>query len=151
MNRTIEKNGVYAITISPPYRKRSPDYLYSDDKLVIRRLLNKCSRHYLLYPEFDERSRLHYHGIVYIHDLVKWHKHVKHNIDRMIGFTLIKKIRTIDEHIGWINYCKKGGYTYDPIVYVNLRRKRVEETTLDNVNEMDIGILVWVTKRSSRV
>lgn len=112
---------VYGITISPRYRTLNPQTLYDQDSHAIRRQLNKCSHHYILYPEFDTSSRLHYHGIIRMDDLRKYH-HIKYCLDA-IGWTKCDKIKTHMDHLRWIIYCQKNGpQLMDPIIYKHLNK-----------------------------
>lgn len=98
-----------AVTISP--RNRVDKYntlkwIFQNDASDICLLLRKCSKNFTIYPEFDVNSRLHYHGIVYVHDNIKWHKHTKPGLDK-IGYTLIKEIKDYKNKDKWLTYCTK--------------------------------------------
>jgi len=95
-----------AITISPEYRKGRQDYHYRDDLDKIK-LLKSCSKRYMIYPEFSVSGRLHYHGIVEIHDRVKWFKKLKPLFEKM-GMLHIKSIDDHKARIGWIIYMSKA-------------------------------------------
>lgn len=120
---------MYAITISPKYRGfASPKYIYNDDKPLIMKYLNKMSNHYCLYPEFDANHRLHYHGIINIKDMIKF-RHLKHLIDKLIGFVKIEKIKDHNNHLKFLIYSMKQWaenkeYFESPIIYSNLRRRK---------------------------
>lgn len=119
----------YSITISPRYRASTPIFLFNSDEPMIRRYLNKFSRYYIIYPEFDDKVRLHYHGILRVHDMLKY-RCIKHTMDRMIGFTCIKKINTFNDKLKWLIYCQKQWASNihlfeKPIIYRRLKRKRV--------------------------
>lgn len=113
---------LYAITITPRYRMVAPTVLHRNYEQRIVRLLNKVSNHYLLYPEFSKDSRLHYHGVIQIKDLIKWH-HIKHEVDQ-IGFTHTNKFKSHIEHLRWLYYCKKeeGTTGLQPIIYKRASR-----------------------------
>lgn len=96
----------YALTVSPPHRNRSPRYLYNSDSPYLIRQLNRCSDHYILYPEFDDKGRLHYHGVVRINNKMSW-GFVKYNIDSALGYTCLKPLETNIDHIRWLLYCRK--------------------------------------------
>lgn len=103
MNRT------FAITISP--RNRVDKYntlkwIFQNDASEICLLLRKCSKNFTIYPEFDVNSRLHYHGIAFVHDNIKWHKYVKPGLDK-IGYTLVKEIKDYKNKSKWLEYCTK--------------------------------------------
>lgn len=115
----------YAITISPKYQTIDPIYLYKDQTRRIIRILNKVSSHYCLYPEFDNNSRLHYHGIIDIKDLIKWH-HIKHEVDQ-IGYTKLEEFKSFDRKLIWLIYCQKNWVETrtlmpEPIIYKRYRR-----------------------------
>lgn len=127
----------FGITISPPPRFNSAKALYIEDKYVIQRELNKVSHRYILYPEFDNKARLHYHGFILIHDKTKWNKQVKHVLDKTLGYTLLSTFKNFKSQLGWLCYCRKE-YTPDnfsPIFYKSLKYK-----TVYNVPEYDEGI-----------
>lgn len=141
MNRTL------AITISPPPRAESPQYLYDCDIGTIRRWLNKFSHHYLLYPEFTIDSRLHYHGVVHVDDFTKFHK-TKNTFSKKFGFVKVKPIGTtakycIKAHLGWLAYCKKqyGECFLKAFYYKKLRRgKKLTLAEKDTIQkELDSG------------
>lgn len=135
MDIRLEKEySYYALTVSPPRRDRSPEYLYNGDKPVLIRQLNRCSEHYILYPEFDPNGRLHYHGVVKLTSKMSW-GFVKSTIESLIGFCCLKQIKTHGEHIGWLNYCRKD-YDSDkmePIMFKTLAkgRRRLERSKVD--------------------
>lgn len=137
----------YSVTISPPYRREDPKQLYEDDKIFIRRHLNKFSKDYCLYPEFsDKGSRLHYHGIVNVHDTVKMHRS-KYRLDRHLGFSVFKRLNTFQQHLRALIYAMKEwaancAVFLRPLMYRKLRRRKpVEVPGLDT----NIGILRWCT------
>lgn len=115
----------YSLTISPRYYKFNPRRLLKVQKEEIIRQLNKCSSYYCLYPEFDDVSRLHYHGVIKIKDMVKWH-HIKYKVDK-VGFAKLKKMKGHKEHLRWLVYSMKNWpvnkkYFKQPIMYIRLRR-----------------------------
>lgn len=132
---------IYSITISPPYRLFRPGELYEQDSYVLRRWLNKFSKHYCLYPEFDKHSRLHYHGIVKIDDLTKYHR-TKYIIDKGLGFVRIDKLKTSIDHLRFLIYSMKewaqNKETFKtPIIYKRLKRCRYEPSKeLDVPNDI---------------
>ena len=93
-----------AITISPPARQgrclrfRLQDYWDSID-VVLRRMCKS----YILYPEFDDNGRLHFHGMVGDFDKCKYFCW-KYKLDR-IGFTCVKPITN---SLVWMLYCQKN-------------------------------------------
>lgn len=116
----------FALTVSPRYRSIKPETLYEQDKYSLRRLLNRMSTHYILYPEFDKNSRLHYHGVVECHDLIKFHR-IKYLFDN-IGWTKLDPLKTFMDRLRFIIYCQKEfAVTHqllDPIMYKSLRKVR---------------------------
>lgn len=99
------RNLYYFITVSPPYRGLSVNKLFRQDTDQMRQLFNQFSDHYCLYPEFDDKGRLHYHGIVRITDKIKYFK-VKYRIDQ-IGYCCAKELKTHMDHMRSLLYCMK--------------------------------------------
>ncbi len=106
MNRTLENRMAYSMTISPPYRLSSPIFLYNEDIPKIKRWLRKFSRHYVIYSEFDNESRLHYHLSVWIHDITKYHK-TKYLLAGKLGYIKTKLLKTSFDLLRWHLYCIK--------------------------------------------
>lgn len=134
----------YMVTISPPYRPVKPFTLYCDDTHDIRRYLNKFSHHYCLYPEFDDKSRLHYHGIAWIHDPIKLHK-TKHLIDKSIGYSTFRLCKDFIEELRSLTYSMKNWpsnntYFIQPIMYKRLKRKTISLPASD----LDVGIYKYI-------
>lgn len=96
----------YFLTISPPKRKGGDLFLYRDDRYEITRLLNKCSDHYMIYPEFDHHMRLHYHGIFRMSSYQRWFKTVKKGLSS-IGFIDVSLLKSSEEHLRSLYYCMK--------------------------------------------
>jgi len=121
-----------AITISPPLRLvgkghiyKTKSDLYKADKQHIQWCLTDCSKEYFIYPELDKNGRLHYHGIITLHNKVLWHRCSIEEI-RALGFIEVKT----DIDAGWIKYCQKEwDHTKEvlqiesPIEYQPIRRK----------------------------
>lgn len=130
------KTRIYAITISPPIYRGRQEYIYEEHSVLIRRHLNKFSSYYLLYPEFSQDARLHYHGVIRIKDFIKYGK-TKHMLDRQVGYTNIKHLLSHIDHLRWLMYCKKE-YTiemFKPIIYKSLKKKKkynIDTTELDH-------------------
>lgn len=141
MDKAYRTNHFYAITISPPKYNGNPTYAYNDQLYYIRRWMNKFSNHWLLYPEFDLNSRLHWHGVVQIHDKTKFHK-TRHQFQKMVGFVKVDVLVTAMDHIRFLQYCKKEyGQCYLEVVwYQKLKRNR---TKYCDMPELDEGILKW--------
>ena len=133
----------YAITISPPYKPyNSPLFLYQGDKPLIRKRLNLFSNYYNLYPELDEKNRLHYHGIIKIKDMIKY-RHVKYKLDRELGYIKINKFQTFQDKLRYLLYSMKQWpenqhYFKTPIIYKSLkRRKKIQiKNILNNYNNI---------------
>lgn len=102
----MQKNLIFAITISPPYRFSDPHALYFNDLLKIRRWVNRFSDHYAIWPEFTENARLHYHGVIKLRDPIKFYK-TKYKFDKLLGFVKIDKLKTFKDHLRWLFYCQK--------------------------------------------
>lgn len=70
-------------------------------------------------------SRLHYHGIIEIDDLIKFHK-TKYRIDKHIGFVKIDKLNTFIDKLKWLYYCKKDQTpeSIQPVIYKSLKRRK---------------------------
>jgi len=110
----------YALTISPPKRSdyksfRNPYAIqYIEDCSFIRSILayNKIYR-YILYPEFDDKQRLHYHGVMTLDYTQKTrvYKHAMHKLQQL-GFVDIKPLYTFLDNLRWVIYMKKSfGFT----------------------------------------
>lgn len=109
-------NYKFAITISPPprlaYTKNKNQYknLYMDDKLFIKNIMSYIKvPTYLLYPEFDDKQRLHYHGIINMNytQYVRYMKWAQFKIPKL-GFTMLKPIKTLNDNLEWIVYMSKN-------------------------------------------
>lgn len=107
----ITPDGLYAITISPPYRLslngiyKTNRFLFFRDKQEIQTGLNRCSKHYFIYPEITLDGRLHYHGLIRIDDLIKWKRSTITHLRRQLGLVCIKPPNKVNE--GWLKYCNK--------------------------------------------
>jgi len=105
-----------AITISPPSRmlynkNNNPNrMLFDDDRNMIKSIMsyNKIYS-YIIYPEFDEKGRLHYHGIINLTNTqyVRFHKHAIHKL-KQIGFVDISIIKTFVNNLRYIVYMSKN-------------------------------------------
>lgn len=99
---------MYALTISPPHRKDVKYWeQYEVDSDVIRRYLNQVSDHYIMYPEIATEGRLHYHGTIKLKDPVKWYKSIRATLNSILGFTCLKKLKTLQDVIKWNYYASK--------------------------------------------
>lgn len=132
----------YALTISPPFYRGSPAYKYAEDCVMIRKLLNGFSDRYLLFPEFDENARLHYHGSIWIKDKIKFYK-TKYLIDKHIGWSKFDPFKKKYDNIGWLCYCRKH-YTdrmdkeFPVIKYGSLRRKKYRKPVQEKPEHRNI-------------
>jgi len=98
---------LYAVTISPPQRYMKPDMLYSSDLIGLVYYLNRASKHYIIYPEFQHTtSRLHYHCIVRVDDMIKWHRQVYQQLAK-IGYMKVDRLNTHYDHLRWLLYIRK--------------------------------------------
>lgn len=93
-----------ALTLSPILRKGNPLQIFRLDCIDTLCALIKCCSDVVIYPEFAENGRLHYHGVLYVNDLVKWYKSVLPTLNHK-GFVLIKS-KNIDAK--WSEYCSKN-------------------------------------------
>lgn len=80
--------------------------LYDNHKYRIRKALNPCTDHYLIYPELDKNDRLHYHGVVIIKDPIKWYRSCKRKLQD-IGFCKFQKLKNITNQLQWQLYMSK--------------------------------------------
>lgn len=120
MIHTIKTQKIYnykfAITISPPSRISYTNYknqyknLYMDDKLFIKNIMKyiKVTK-YIYYPEFDEKQRLHYHGIIDMdyNQYIRYMKYAQFKLPKL-GFTCLKPIKTYKDNLEWIVYMSKN-------------------------------------------
>lgn len=145
IDHTASLKGACALTISPPLREiYRPTQLFVWDIAYIRRALNTCSRRYIVYPEFAPQSgRLHYHIILYVHDLIKW-KHLWVSIPKELGVICFNLISTPWDLIKWTLYCSKNWPItklildlQDPPIYHSLRpRKEMKIPVKKNENNI---------------
>lgn len=153
MNTATKK---WAITISPPMRHTfdrfvSPNrFQYMEDRLHIDTIFkyNRIGR-YIIWPEFDKRGRLHYHGIVVLNgtELTRMFKHGIHKL-KHIGHVDFKELETFKDNLRWVLYMsKEAGFTCDvldingPIMKVE---KKCQKRTADVKHELDYGIMQYL-------
>lgn len=136
-------SNLYALTISPPYRKARAEFLLKSDIFDITRLLNRCSKHWMMTPEFSEQSRLHYHGVVRIDDMIKWHKCIRGYLGN-IGFVKLDKLKDNKNHISWLMYCYKDWNTAKqvfkldrPFFYDKKNHDKIPETPVRQKTILD--------------
>lgn len=134
-----------AITISPPHRSDNiafsdPNLMtYLEDRSYIRQILNyNRIRRYIIYPEFDDKGRLHYHGTITLdhNQYVRFHKHAIHKF-RRLGFTDIKSLKEFDDKLRWSYYIKKNwGLTKEILsqqepMMVEIKSKQTDKISKD--------------------
>lgn len=96
-----------ALTISPRLRLGDTCIQFNQDRFVIRKLLNRCTDHYMMWPELDRTYRLHYHGVVLIKDKYKWFKSCKKSLEMNLGYIKLSVITSFEDHLKWLLYSKK--------------------------------------------
>lgn len=128
----------WALTISPPMRTyRNARFIYEDDMFLIRSLLNRCSEHWTLVPEFSKDSRLHYHGVVRIDDCVKWHKQTRQSLNKL-GFVKLDPLLDNKNHVAWLCYIYKQYHITSLVLNLTEpprynRPKRRKHTEVENI------------------
>ena len=106
----------YAVTISP----RPQDHILKalkEDYEAMWEQLRRSSKHFCMYPEIvnkDGIDRLHYHGVINITDQTKWWKTTNKALQK-IGYLRVKPIKTFQDHLRWLTYCRKGSRIHDMI------------------------------------
>lgn len=127
-------------------RFREPNKLYFiEDVSHIRAVLkyNRIPR-YIIYPEFDEKGRLHYHGILALdsNQYIRFYKHAMHKLKR-IGFVDVKPLKTFKDKLRWICYIKKSFGTTreilsieDPVMVMRYK-VHIHHTDFDNPSILD--------------
>lgn len=128
----------YFVTISPTYKLIDPEHLHKAYTIDITRQMNKFSRRWALYPEFDDKQRLHYHGLAYVHDTIKMYK-VKHLLDK-IGWTKLQKCIDFEDRLSYLIYSQKQYaeiQSHYPIIsYKPMRKlKLLSQQTKDNLSK----------------
>lgn len=106
MNRTLAN--FWAFTLSPPPNYHiTPYMLYEDKILQLHKLLSKSCESFMIYPEYQQyTSRLHFHGVIKVKDMIKWHKSTRRQLSRM-GFVHCKGLITHEDRLKWSVYMKK--------------------------------------------
>lgn len=106
MNRTLAN--FWAFTLSPPSSYYvTPYMLYEDKILKLHKLLSKSCESFMIYPEYQQyTSRLHFHGVIKVKDIIKWHKSTRRHLSRM-GFVHCKGLVTHDDRLRWSIYMQK--------------------------------------------
>lgn len=81
-----------------------------DDKLYIQQVFryNKI-KSYILYPELDERGRLHYHGILTLSntEYIRFEKHARHKL-RQLGHVDTSDCTQLKNNMRYMIYMKKN-------------------------------------------
>lgn len=140
-------NATIAITISPPDRVYKLAQLkildplrniFIGDKYIIQRVFMKCRiKRYIIYPEIDDKGRLHYHGVFTSNNTdqrVRWFKYGRPKLNQLIGYVDVKCLKTFEDRLRWLLYIKKNwGESQDlfnitePINVMRHRRTRSDE------------------------
>ena len=104
-----------AITISPPNRvqyskdKNANTNLFKSDEIFIDSIMKyiKCYN-YIIYPEFSEKGRLHYHGVIDLdrNQYIRYMKYAQHKLPK-IGHVDIKPLETFIDNLKWTIYITK--------------------------------------------
>lgn len=108
----VLKIGRYAITISPKpnYSRFTDRQNFFDHTITFRKWFKKIANSYILYPEFDDKFRLHYHGVIHVKDPGCLYRFIKF-CNKNIGFV---KVDINQIHLEWIIYMsKEWGITKD--------------------------------------
>lgn len=129
----IEKKG---LTISPPPRytiNNDWKLLYVWVKRITSVLTPFCSE-WIMYPEFDESARLHFHGIFHVKDKIKYYKTI--NRLRKHGFIKIENRITPK----WEEYIRKSlshtleVFTPDCAEYIPFHKGTLREMVIQESN-----------------
>lgn len=136
-----------ALTISPPNRCLKANMLnpfslmFLEDGLYIRQVLkqDRISR-YIIYPEFDKKARLHYHGILTLdsNQYIRFYKHGLHKL-KNIGFIDVKKLDSFMDKLRWGIYMRKEwGITRD-ILSIDIPIMKISQNDSKQIKESLIG------------
>lgn len=91
-----------ALTVSPRLQLGNPiNILREHCRIYFKDMLNIGE--FMLYPEFTDNGRLHYHGMVWIKDQIKWYKKTLPTLNQL-GYVMVKN--HIDD--GWEDYILKN-------------------------------------------
>lgn len=107
----------FAITVTfSKLLARTPNGMFKETIPELSRVL-WLSTDFLIWPEWRlATGDIHYHGVVYIYDKIKWHKSTLPALKRF-GFF---KIKPIDNYDKWIKYCTKEEQIATDIIDVKL-------------------------------
>lgn len=103
---------LHDFTLSLPYVYDVPAHKQHTEAIdIIKRLFNKCSDHYIVYPEFTSQCRLHYHGIIRITDKIKWIRSVFGSLLKQLRMdhkcVQFRMIKSFNSHLRWLWYIRK--------------------------------------------
>lgn len=126
------------ITISPPTSLLSLRYRLQHYHDLLDPILRRMSKSYILYPEFDEKGRLHFHGFLHGFDNIKYIA-TNYKLNR-IGWTKIDKLKTFKDNLRTVLYCQKEwrkttqifkciGIDIEPLFKKHLRRSQLSIAT----------------------
>jgi len=122
---------------------------YLKDCYCLHTALNRCSNNYTIYPEFDDKGRLHYHGIVFVHSLIAMKLETNPVLQDKLGFICIK----YDPDEKWDQYCEKEWEITkeilditDPIRHIDLRKLKRPVIRKPPVNANECKILIQLNK-----
>lgn len=143
-----------ALTISPPNRMKGTKlrnynrFLFEEDILHIRAVFkyNKI-RNFIIFPELDDRGRLHYHGIVSLNpsQYVRYRKHAEFKL-RLLGFVDAKPLKGFLDHLRWLFYCRKQFHIIQEILEItepvmSLPTKRIKNMKHNlDTDELEVNI-----------
>lgn len=121
------------ITISPPTSLLKLGYRHQDYYDRIDPVLRRIGKSYILYPEFDDKGRLHYHGFIHGYDQIKYFA-TAHKLNR-IGWTKIDKIKSWLDNLRLVIYCQKQWRkTSQVFEYADIKIKPLFKKNLRNSN-----------------
>lgn len=120
------------LTISPPVKNTKPEYQFIEDLIILKKL-RLCTSMFIIYPELSPTGRLHYHGIVYINDKIKWFKSVLPSL-RKLGFCDLKPTRDFKNKLTLLIYCKKEWPITKEILGIDHPFMRFKNNSLMNSN-----------------
>lgn len=112
LEKTVNDTGLdsettYAITLSPPFVANRPDWLWQEYRPIIDELIRPLCKSYIMYTEFSNEGRMHFHGVLHGYDKIKYYR-TKYKIHRAIGFSCIKPLISFKDKLQWMLYCQKG-------------------------------------------
>lgn len=95
--------GRVALTISPPHSMLSVPYRCQDYYNKIDDILRQICKSYIMYPEFADDGRLHFHGVCRGWDKIKYHKW-QYKLYKLLGQY---KVTNMNNPLEWVLYCQK--------------------------------------------